>query len=168
LPFTFWNYSLAATNKILLANLDEPTAQRLSGIASILGLAYMVAAIKTDSNHWENMTLDQRLRRAIDQSGVMGVIHNYHDLAQGTAIGAFGVNPMPWGPKYGFEPTGTDAAFDLMGAGPSAARNLIGGTLSGDLDQASWGLPFRNYLFLKSFFDSLIDGYERNTAGLVN
>jgi len=168
LPFTFWNYAIAATNKIMLANLDEPTAQKLSGIASILGLAYMVAAIKTDSNHWQNMTMDQKMRKAIDQSGVMGVIHNYHDLGQGTAIGAFGVNPSPFDPKNGYRPTGTDAAFDLMGAGPSAARNLIGGTLSGDVNQASWGLPFRNYFALKGFFDGLVDGIERNTAGVAN
>ena len=168
LPFTFWNYAIAATNKIMLAGLDEPSSQKMAGIASLLGLSYMVAQIKTDSNRWDAMSMDEKLRKSIEQSGMMGVVQNYHDLAQGTSIGMFGVNPMPWGPKNGFNPSATDAAFDLMGAGPSAAGNLIGGIATGDLNTASWGMPGRNHFAFKSMIDATIEGIERNSAGVAN
>lgn len=168
LPFTFWNYAMAATNKIMLSGLDEPSSQKMAGIGSLLGLAYMVAQIKTDPDRWQSMSFDDKLRKSIEQSGMLGVIQNYHDLFQGTAIGTFGTNPMPWGPKNGFNPSGTDAAFDLMGAGPSAARNFIGGALTGNANDFSWGLPFRNHILLKNGFDAVVDGIERNTAGVVN
>lgn len=168
LPFTFWNYAIAATNKIMLAGLDEPSSQKMTGIAGLLGLSYMVAQIKTDSNRWNAMSMDEKLRKSIEQSGMMGVVQNYHDLAQGTSIGMFGVNPMPWGPKNGFNSSATDAAFDLMGAGPSAAGNLIGGIATGDLNTASWGMPGRNHFAFKNMIDATIEGIERNSAGVAN
>ena len=166
LPFTFWNYAIAATNKILIAGLDEPSSQKLGGIAAIVGLGYMVAQIKTDPNIWENMTTEQRMTRAIDQSGVVGVLSQYTNLMQGTAIGLTGQNPFPFDPRNGYEPSLTDAAFNIAGAGPSVARNAVQGIVEGDINKFSWALPMRNHIGLKGLFDSAVDGMERKYAGV--
>ena len=166
LPFTFWNYAIAATNKILIAGLDEPSSQKLGGIAAIVGLGYMVAQIKTDPNIWENMSTEQRMTRAIDQSGVVGVLSQYTNLLQGTAIGLTGQNPFPFDPRNGYEPSLTDAAFNIAGAGPSVARNAVQGIVEGDINKFSWALPMRNHIGLKGLFDSAVDGMERKYAGV--
>ncbi len=166
LPFTFWNYAIAATNKILIAGLDEPSSQKLGGIAAIVGLGYMVAQIKTDPNIWENMSTEQRMTRAIDQSGVVGVLSQYTNLMQGTAIGLTGQNPFPFDPRNGYEPSLTDAAFNIAGAGPSVARNAVQGIVEGDINKFSWALPMRNHIGLKGLFDSAVDGMERKYAGV--
>jgi len=161
LPFTFWNYAMAATNKILLAGMDEPSSQKLAGIASIVGLGYMVAQIKTDPAQWDRLSTDQKIRRAVEQSGIAGVVGNYANLTQGSVIGLTGQNPFPWEPKNGFNPSAADAAFNIAGAGPSVARNAVQGTLTGDANMASWALPMRNHFMLKGLFDAAVDGIER-------
>jgi len=166
LPFTFWNYSIAASNKILLAGLDEPSSQKLGGIAAIVGLGWMVAQVRTPAFAWDNMSFEDKMKAAVDQSGVMGVMSQYSELAQGSAIGLTGRNPLPFEPANGHDPSLTDAAFNLMGAGPSAARNLIQGVAQGDLNRASWGMAYRNHILTKDLFDAAVDGLERRDAGL--
>ena len=161
LPFTFWNYAMGATNKILLAGMDEPSSQKLAGMASIVGLGYMVAQIKSDPAKWDKLSTDQKIRRAVEQSGITGVLGEYTNLTQGSVIGITGQNPFPWEPKSGFYPRASDAAFNIAGAGPSVARNAVQGTLTGDANMASWALPMRNHFMLKGLFDAAVDGIER-------
>ncbi len=160
LPFTFWNYAIGATNKILLAGLDEVTSQKMAGIASIVGLGYMVAAIKTPSERWDSMGLDDRIRVAIESSGIVGVLSNYANLTQGSVIGLTGANPFPWSPEHNYYPSAMDAMFNIAGAGPSVARNLVQGVATGDPTMTSWAMPLRNHIFLKWLFDAAIDNLE--------
>ena len=164
LPFTFWNYAMAASNKILLAGLDEPSSRKLGGIAAITGLAYMVQAIKTPSETWDKLDAGAKLQRTINQSGILGVLPEYNDLVQGTAIGLTGVNPMPWEPKYGYYPSATDALFNAMGAGPSVLKNAVEGITTGDADSLRWATPLANYYGIGQFLEYAYDGMERNGA----
>lgn len=165
LPFAFWNYAVAATNKIMLAGLDEPTSRKMSGIAAMMGMAYLVSGVKTDREAWSNMSFSDRLTKTIDQSGIMGVLPNYINYMQGTAIGLTGTNPFPFDPRNGYMPSATDAMLNLAGAGPSVAANLVEGVATGDANSLSWAMPFRNHILLKSGFDALVDGIERRYAG---
>ncbi len=160
LPFTFWNYAIGATNKILLAGLDEVTSQKMAGIAAIVGLGYMVAAVKTPSERWDSMDLDDRIRVAIENSGIVGVLSNYTNLTQGSVIGLTGQNPFPWSPEHNYYPSAMDALFNIAGAGPSVARNLVEGVTTGDPTMTSWAMPLRNHIFLKWLFDAAIDNLE--------
>jgi muramidase (phage lysozyme) len=158
LPFTFWNYATAAANKILLSAVDEPSKKALSGMATMVGLGYMVAYSRTD--RWDDMDPMDRLWRAVDQSGVMGMIPQYMHMVQTASIGAGMGNPLPVAPRNGYVPSTGDAMINLMGAGPSVASNAIVGPLTGDVDRMSWALPFRNHLLLEDFFDRAVTGYE--------
>lgn len=162
LPFTFWNYAIGATNKILLSGLDEPTSQKLAGIASMVGLGYMIASIKTPSERWDKMDMDERIRVAVESSGIVGVLSNYANLTQGSVIGLTGKNPFPWSPEHNYYPSASDAMFSIAGAGPSVARNAIQGPLTGDANMTSWALPLRNHIFLKWMFDAAVDNLEGN------
>lgn len=144
LPFTFWNYSIAASNKILLSGIDEPSAQKLAGMASMVGLGYMTAGIKDPL--WDSRSTDERIAKAIDQSGIMGVLAQARDIAGQNSV------------------SGTIKR--VAGAGPATAINTVAGVVSGDFSQASWGFPGRNHLLLKDLFDSFIDLSERREMGV--
>lgn len=167
LPFTFWNYSIAATNKILLSGLDEQSSQKLGGIAALVGLGFMVAQMRTDENQWDSMGFEDKLAKAIDQSGVVGVLGNYANLTQGMSIATTGINPLPFDRTRGMRnPDMGNMAVSLMGAGPSALTNFVGGAVNGDAEQFSWGLPFRNHIALKWLFDGAVDGMARTQSGV--
>ncbi|MFD2175684.1 hypothetical protein [Rhodobacter lacus] len=167
LPFQFWNYAWAASNKILLANLDEPSSRKLAGLAAAVGIGYMVQQLRTPADSWNQMSIEDRVARAVDQSGIMGALSNIGNLAQGSIIAATGKNPLPFAPTRGpGNPSGLDVAFSAAGAGAGAMRNLIGGAFDADLGQFSWGVPFRNYLFTKHLTDAAIDALERRKMGV--
>lgn len=173
LPFSFWNYALAATNKIMIAGMDEPSMKVASGIASIVGLAYMNAAMRSGDEKWSEKGMDERLWRAIDQSGIMGVLPMYGDKFQTGAIGLTGSNPFPFDPKHGYMPSGTDALLDFAGAGPQVVANAVKGSanlLQGNpagANQARWAMPvIGGHILLRDTMDKLVDGLERNMAGV--
>ena len=161
LPFAFWNYGVAATNKIMIAGLDRPSAQKMSGIAAMMGIGYMVTQLKTPNERWNRMSFTDKIGASVDQSGILGVLPMYLNHMQGTVIAATGKNPFPFDPKHGYVPDLPDVAFNLMGAGPSVARNLVQGAATGDVDQMSWALPGRNHILLKGLFDQVVDGIEK-------
>jgi hypothetical protein len=161
LPFAFWNYGIAATNKIMIAGLDRPSAQKMSGIAAMMGIGYMVTQLKTPNERWNRMSFTDKIGASVDQSGILGVLPMYLNHMQGTVIAATGKNPFPFDPRHGYVPDLPDVAFNLMGAGPSVARNLVQGAATGDVDQMSWALPGRNHILLKGLFDQVVDGYEQ-------
>jgi len=146
LPFTFWSYGIAATNKIMIAGLDEPSAQRLAGVAAMVGLGYITASLRTPDYIWNGMSVDQRLMEGIDRSGVVGVLSNMKGIAEQNGVG--------------------NTVARAAGAGPSAARNLIEGAATGDARQFSRGLPLQNHIILGDLFDAAVDGIERRNAGL--
>lgn len=166
LPFMFWNYSIAAFNKIVLAGLDEPSARRMGGIAALIGMGYMVSAVRS-GDRWDQMGVEDKLAQAVDQSGVTGVIANYVNYGQGITSAMGLGNPLPFERTRGMRHPGAgDMLEQFAGPAISAPLNLMGGIFGGDLGQASWGVPFRNYLLTKDLFDRTIDGIERRAAGV--
>jgi len=146
LPFTFWSYAIAATNKIMIAGLDEPSARKLGGIGAMIGLGYMTASLKTPDYIWDNQGMGERMTDAIDQSGIMGVLSQAQGIFQQDTLGG--------------------AALRAAGAGPSAAINFAGGAVTGDANQFSKGLPLQNHILLGDMFDAAVDGIERRQSGL--
>ena len=80
LPFMFWNYGLAANQKILQAGFDptRPMSQRLFGASIMIALGYVVSSWRLPDYMWENMSYSRRMARAVHLSGVTGM---YSDLA---------------------------------------------------------------------------------------
>ena len=166
LPFTFWNYAIAAHNKVLVSAVDEPTANVLGGLSTMIAIGYMVGYLKTPSDRRDRMDLMEKVGMGVDQSGVMGIIPQAHSLLQGSAIAATGRNPSVFGPPNGYMPSKIDAAVGVMGAGPSAARNLVQGAAELDANRFSWGLPYRNFIGTKWAIDAMVDGTERRKQSL--
>tara|TARA_R110000787_G_scaffold17974_3_gene55507 strand:- start:210 stop:4271 length:4062 start_codon:yes stop_codon:yes gene_type:complete len=75
LPFMFWNYGLAANQKILQAGFDpnRPLSNRLFGASIMIGLGYMIASWRVPDYRWDSMTYAQRMAKAVHLSGVTGM-----------------------------------------------------------------------------------------------
>ena len=167
LPFSFWNYGIAATNKILISGVDEASGQKLAGIATMIGMGYMIAQLRTDQGQWESLSVGDRVAKAVDQSGVVGLLGTYANLFQGASLATMGVNPLPFERTRGMRnPSMADMAEQFAGAGPSAVANLIRGVAGGGLEEARWGLPFANMIGTGWLWEGLIDGLNRRQAGL--
>lgn len=146
LPFTFWNYAIAAHNKILTAGLDEPSSQKLGGIAAMLGLGFMVAQVRAPDWEWSQMNAGQKVAAAVDQSGIMGILSQFYGIAE--------------------RETPMDMALRAAGAGPNVAMNAASGAATGDVNRMSWALPFRNHILLRDLYDAAVDGIERSSSGV--
>lgn len=150
LPFQFWNYGLAATNKILAAALERPSGQVGAGLAVMAGLGWMVHEIKTPS--YVEEPIPDKLVKIIHQSGMTGLLTEFMFKSQNMIGSLTGVNPLPIGYQYSQDaPAFMDALFNNLGAGPSVSRNLvegIGRAATGDpeaMRQLGWAIPGRNY-----------------------
>ena len=161
LPFQFWNFGLAATNKITAASIETPSAQALSGVTVMMGLGYLISMLKAPDYVWDKMTLEDKLARSLDQSGATGLLMDMAYRAQGAGGSATGVNMLPFDYQYGAAPSAGDAAFDWLGAGPGVARNAIEGgyvgLTEGEWNQMSWAAPLRNFWLTRWLYDDLVE-----------
>tara|TARA_R100001082_G_scaffold68888_1_gene39006 strand:+ start:5184 stop:8924 length:3741 start_codon:yes stop_codon:yes gene_type:complete len=124
LPFIFWNYGLAANQKILQAGFDptRPLFHRLAGASIMIGLGYMITRLRISDDVWERMSFQDRMARAVHMSGVTGMysdlmymnLHMYHG-ATGGGTGDFFIRPM-------YNPNSFDTIMEPFGA----AYGLVG------------------------------------------
>ena len=167
LPFQYWNYAIAAMNKIVVSGVDEPSANKLAGIAAMIGMGYMVTRVKTEDARWDAMNIEDRIAKVVDQSGITGVMLNYANLFQTASMGFAGINPLPFEPIKGRKkPSAMDAATSLAGAGPGVLRNFVEGTFGDSMGTFSWSLPTRNHIGLSWLWEAALDGVERRQAGM--
>lgn len=150
LPFGLMNYTISAMNKIAVPLVDNPNQRAVTSAVVMLGLGYLVAMERTPDFAWDALSPVDKALRAVDQSGIMGVLPEMMWAVQNATIGVTGVNPLPFSPKFEHVP-GSERLFDLLGPGPQIPRSiLMGGTgLLAGQDGASevlgQAMPFRNH-----------------------
>jgi hypothetical protein len=153
----FWNYTVGATNKILLHNLAEPAARKLGGIAALIGLGWMVTSMRTKHEQWDRMSPETKLARVLDQSNITGVLLPFIAMGEGMSIAAGLGDPVLGGRWKGqVNPGLADMVLQVLGPAAETTKSLLHGLATGDLQEISWGLPFRNMIGLKSFWDRAI------------
>lgn len=167
LPFQFWNYSMAAQQKLVIAGLEDPNARFLGGLATMVGLGYMALSLRTPDWSMNQMSPLDKIVRTIDQSGMTGVMSEYAFMFQNGFSGITGVNPMPFNYRWGHAPNAHDAALDFLGPGPSVLNNAVagvGGLALGDpsaMRTLGWALPFRNHVLLSDTINSGLTAAQR-------
>lgn len=176
MPFTYWNYGLAATNKVLATSLENPSSAALSGIAAMLGLGYISSELRfaVSGHHftWDAMTLPEKMVHIVDKSGTAGILPDVMFKAQGAVMATTGFNPLPFDKRGGRESTPADIAFDIMGAPSSIARSLVQGgfeAASGQgTDRLSWAGPGRNYPATRWIYEAINDASEPSAGPHVS
>ena len=182
MPFQFFSYSFAAMNKITSAYAQGQVRNKSVAFASAMGLGYMSIYIKSQltdggERNWENMSWEDKMARAFDQSGLLALMSDiyYTGMVTSAKLG---------GPDLGFgviKPKFVDAprddtfghvssvASDIGGAGYSWGDSLIYDGL-GSFVRGEYGLGAKNIIkdlpmarlwFLKGFVNDIGSGVEK-------
>tara|TARA_B100000927_G_scaffold265654_1_gene238507 strand:- start:619 stop:4752 length:4134 start_codon:yes stop_codon:yes gene_type:complete len=154
IPFMFWNYGLAANQKILQAGFDptRPLTHRLFGASIMIGLGYFVTSMRMPDYLWDNMGYSRRMARAVHMSGVTGM---YTDLAYMAIHMTKGAGLQ--GPQNEFamyNPDTFDAFMEPFGAGIGLAGDYGRGFYTMFTDSVPHGLaqipyPLQYNMFIR-------------------
>ena len=122
LPFKFYNFVFAATNRLTMNMFDPNVQHRLTGMLSFFAMSYLVLKLKKPDWWFENKNMADIIARTVDQSGIGGIYTDlaYHAIHSAIAQGYYD-NNTAW-IKGKFEPSVYDDLFDKMGATPSLIR----------------------------------------------
>ena len=116
LPFTFYNYSLGALNKITTNYAQDAVRNKFWHFSTSMFLGYMIVKAKTPDWAWDKMDADDRMLRAFDFSGNAAIYSDifYRGLA---GLQDFGIsNPTPFEPKFKAKPDTFGGIISLGGA----------------------------------------------------
>ena len=173
LPFQFYSYALAATNKVAGSFMQGQMKNRWGGLATAMGAGYLSLMIKTPDFAWDKMEMEDRFARAFDQSGVMALYSDlfYTAMSTSLALGGPNISGGMLNPK--FPPReGTmgmvDAATGVGGAGVSITTDYaegVGQFLNGEYGEGSKqvirSLPFARMWFWKNQMNEATNAISR-------
>ena len=142
LPFQFWNYGLAAQQKILNAGFDptRPITQRIFGIAMMVGMGYTIARWRLPDNMWDKMSYDERLMRAVHLSGVTGMYSDFTFMASAMYHGFSGADREKSFVKPLYQPDFFDSAMEPFGASIGMVGDISKGTYTMATDSVAHGI----------------------------
>jgi len=164
LPFQFYSYALAATNKTLAAYGHGQLKNQFLGTAIAMGLGYTVLQYKTPD--FVEMSPQDQFARAFDYSGIAPIYSDlfYTAMSTSLALGGPNITGGALQPRYPQEPSATDAVTGLLGAGPSIGMEYANGManmLTGNVGEGSKefirALPFSNLWMWKD----MVNKYTR-------
>jgi hypothetical protein len=180
LPFQFYSYAFAAANKITGLYAQGAVTNRLTGVVTMMGLAYMGMQLKYMNNPYvlENMSLEDKIARSFDMSGLAAIYSDlfYTSLHTSLALGGPDIGMGVISPKYRQEKDYIDAVTMPMGAGVGIGTDLVrsaGSFVMGDYGEGSKdfisNLPYMRLWFLKDLVNdmtrSISDGFGANRYG---
>lgn len=103
LPFQYMNFGFAALNKNLLSALQGREANAFAGVAAMVGMGYMVSRLKSSDAAWERMPDEEKILRAVNLSGILGIIGDVPNMIENASSGEYGLRPMlGLPPAYGY------------------------------------------------------------------
>lgn len=170
LPFQFMSYSFAAANKITAAIAQDQVRNRAIPIVAAMGLGYMGMSLKYKDWQMEQMSINDKIARSFDASGLMAMHSDLFYTAMSTvaALGGPDIGMGIVSPKYRQDKDIGDAITGVLGAGPSYGYDAVKAMhmfLEGDFGdaggQALRMLPFAQLHFLKDTTNE----YARAFAG---
>ena len=162
LPFQFYSYALAATNKIAGAHAHGQVKSQFLGLAISMGLGYMVLDYKTPD--FVDLSFQDKLARSFDYSGTAALYSDLFYTAMTTSLALGGPN-LTNGflqPRFPQKPDYIDAVTGLAGAGPSIGSDyvrgmydLVTGNVGEGTKEIARNLPFARMWFWKGTMNNL-------------
>ena len=163
LPFQFYAWSFAANRKLMLSGLSGREMNVAGGVLAMIGFAAMGDYMK-NPQYYQHKTTQEKLYRAIEMSGVLGLVADANFALEVVSEGAFetplGVRPSIGTPGRFGEANAADAAGEFIGAGPGMLADLIHafGTDQGYDEKAQTIrrlIPFNNLIWFNSLFKKI-------------
>lgn len=158
----YMSFSVLATQSIAGSALQRRDAAALNGILTMVGLAYAVdAALRPD---YLDMDFDEKLLRAVERSGVLGILPDLNTRLELVTQNKYGFRPMFGMDAFIEDPDPSRRTGAILGPAVSQWGSLAWAFNSEDAtndDRARalrYMMPFNNLFYL----DGLFTGMQRD------
>jgi hypothetical protein len=102
LPFQLMSWAFAANNKIMLSALQGRDANVFGTALTLIGMGGIVSYLTTPDNIWEKLTLEEKMLRSTERSGIFGIFTDTSSMVEQATRGHYGIRPMlGMDPPYG-------------------------------------------------------------------
>jgi hypothetical protein len=171
LPFQFYAYSFANVNKTVGLMMQNGVRSRMTGVAAMMGLGYMITSIRTNDQIWEKMPFQDKVARAFDMGGIASLYSDlfYTGLQTSLALGGPNLTGGIVSPRFPQKPNMVDAVTGLTGASSSWVADMArsaGAFANGEYGEGSAmfikNLPFSNLWFLRGEVNEMARTLSRN------
>ena len=125
LPFQFYSYALAATNKVTASFTQGALKDRVMAPILGVGLAYFSQYLRTPDYIWEELEPQDKMLRAFEYSGLAAIYTDlfYESLHTMLAVNDTNITGGFISPKY--QDSAVEQGIGLMGAGPSYVTDVV-------------------------------------------
>ena len=169
LPFQFYSYTFAATNKITAAFAQGQIKNRAAAVVTSVALGYLSMDLKTPDYVTDKMEWPDLLARSIDNSGLIAMYSDFYYRALHTSaqLGGPDIGMGTINPKFPVKPSVIDPVTDVLGAGPSIATDItkgvmdvVQGNVSEGSKQVVRNLPGARMWFWKDEMNQLTNAFK--------
>jgi hypothetical protein len=102
LPFQLMSWAFAANNKIMLSALQGRDANVFGTALTLVGMGGIVSYLTTPSGIWDKLTLEEKMLRSTERSGIFGIFTDTSSIVETATRGHYGIRPMlGMDPPYG-------------------------------------------------------------------
>lgn len=102
IPFQFMSWGFAANNKIMLSALQGRDANVFGTVLGLVGMGAIVSYLNTPASIWEKLTLEEKILRSTERSGIFGIFTDTSSIVEQATRGHYGIRPMlGMDPPYG-------------------------------------------------------------------
>ena len=149
-------FSIGATHRIMGAAMQQPGKQKYAGIASMVGIAFTIDALKRPD--YIDLTLEEQVLRAVELSAVTGIILDLNDTFERASAGGFGLRPLLGMDIRERSPNWANR-LGSVGAVPNQWLTLMHGLFAEDAEVKDtarairYMIPYNNLLYWNEIFN---------------
>jgi hypothetical protein len=124
----------------------------------MIGMGLVVAWAKSSSQEWGSIPFEEKMIRAVDQSGVLPILSDINTMTENVSQGALGLRPALGLPSRTRDPDMFDSVGELGGPFVGKTLDILQLFVDGDTDTADVArtirrsLPFNNLFYLRDVF----------------
>ena len=165
LPLQFFAWSFAANRKLMLSGLSGREQAVGSGCIALILFGMLGDYLKNPA-YYEHKTMQERIYRGIEMSGVLGLVGDANFILETVSEGAFdtplGIRPsIGTGGRFG-KANKFDAGGEFVGPAPGLFLNVIGAFMQDTpYDEKSENIkrmiPGNNMIWWNNFFGAIWD-----------
>ena len=160
-------FGLSASNRILASGIQQEGMNKVTGMLSMVAIAAIVDGFKRPD--YIQMSIDEQLLRAVELSGVTGVLLDVNDIIERISAGNVGIRPA-----FGMDirernPNWANRVGALAGAVPNQWLTLFYGLTS---DEASTNDAARGIRYMIPYnnlwaFNSSVNRIQRAAVDMI-
>lgn len=163
----YHGFAMAATNRLLMAGLQSRDARAATAVVSMITISMMMDIIKTPD--FSNVSIEERLFRAVERSGVLGIFSDLNQVVENATGGelgvraAIGLDPMNKNPTWA-------SRMGALGAVPGQYAGLLYAFGDSDADTIDRAYAIKRMIIYNNlvWWNGIANSLTRSSAELYD